>query len=73
MTRFTTALVIAGAFAAIGAPVAAAHDEPDVPAHQHFIITPNGEAHNVGPNACDNPNAQHGFNKFHYNVHFGQP
>jgi hypothetical protein len=41
----------------------------DVPPHQHYLITANSEVVRVGPNVCANPNAQQGFNNFHYNVH----
>lgn len=64
-----TALLIAGSIAAIGAPVASAHT---LHPHQHFITTPNGETHEVGP-SCSNPNAARGFHQYHHNVHTGQP
>ena len=41
----------------------------NVPAHQHYLLTPKGEAMEVGPNVCDNPDLQQAFNQFHYNVH----
>jgi hypothetical protein len=41
----------------------------DVPPHQHYLITNDGQVVRVGPNVCANPNVQQGFNNFHYNVH----
>ena len=64
-------VVVSGAFAAMGAPVASAHSTPHP--HEHFIVTPNGDRHNVGP-ACGNDEAAHrGWHNFHNNVHVGKP
>ena len=41
----------------------------DVPAHQHYIVTPNGDRMPIGPNVCDDPDLQQAFNQFHYNIH----
>ena len=40
-----------------------------VPAHQHFVLTPTGEMVAIGPQICDNPNLQQAFDEFHFNVH----
>jgi hypothetical protein len=40
----------------------------DVPPHQHYLVK-DEKVKRVGPNVCDNPNAQQGFNNFHHNVH----
>ena len=45
----------------------------DVHPHRHYIVTPNGERVAVGPQACENPSTQEGFNQFHGNVHLGAP
>lgn len=64
-----------GAIAAclIVSPMPAVADPPatlsNVPAHRHFIVTPNGNVVEVGPDVCDDPNLQDAFNQFHYNVH----
>ena len=41
----------------------------NVPAHRHFVKTPDGGMVQVGPRLCDNPNLQHAFNQFHANIH----
>jgi hypothetical protein len=44
-----------------------------VPAHRHFIQTPDGQLTPVGPDLCDNlgdKGIQNAFNQFHNNVHF---
>jgi hypothetical protein len=41
----------------------------NVPAHRHFVKTPDGQMVQVGPRLCDNPNLQHAFNEFHANIH----
>ena len=69
LKRFAVVLVVSGAIAAIGAPVASAGH---VPYHQHFIIPPSGERHEIGPTYCENANVHRGFGEFHQNVHLGQ-
>lgn len=44
-------------------------DLTNVPAHRHFILTPNGDFIPVGPDLCDNPSLQNAFNQFHNNLH----
>ncbi len=68
MKRFAVVLVVSGAIAAVAAPVASA-----VTPHRHYVITPDGGAHEIGPPACDNQNAQPGFDSFHQHMHLGQP
>lgn len=41
----------------------------DIARHQHYIITPDGDLVEIGPDICDNPDLQNAFNQFHYNVH----
>ena len=44
----------------------------DVPPHQHFIITAEGEFIPVGPQVCpagSRPQLQQAFNQFHLNIH----
>jgi len=41
----------------------------DVPAHQHYLQTPDGTLVPIGPDICDNPDLQQAFNEFHYNIH----
>jgi hypothetical protein len=43
----------------------------NVPAHQHFVITAQGEWIAVGPQVCgiQNPKTQRAFNQFHFNIH----
>lgn len=63
-------VVLSGIFAAGGAPVASAdHVHP----HVHYVVTPNGGEHRVGPPVCENPNAHPGHDQFHTHVHRGQP
>ena len=39
----------------------------DVPQHQHYLVK-DEKVKRVGPNVCDNPNAEQGFNNYHHNV-----
>ena len=45
----------------------------DVAAHRHFLVTGTGESRvylaEVGPDLCDNPKVQNGFNQYHNNNH----
>ena len=67
--------LVVGIVAAIGAIlVTASISEADpnlgnVPAHRHFVQTPNGRMVEVGPRLCDNPDLQKAFNQFHNNLH----
>jgi hypothetical protein len=64
-------LAAIGAVLILMVPAVAASD-PDltnVPAHRHFIVTPNGDFIPVGPDLCDNANLQNAFNEFHNNLH----
>ena len=67
-------LLVAVAFVivAIGVMAGFALADPnlgDIPRHQHYIQTPNGDFVPVGPDVCDNPNLQKAFNQFHNNLH----
>jgi len=44
-----------------------------VPAHNHYLQTPNGDYVRVGPELCAVAETQEGFDHFHHNVHLGQP
>lgn len=58
--------------AAILMTVATSQADPhltNVPAHRHFVRTPDGSLVEVGPRVCDNPNLQSAFNQFHNNLH----
>lgn len=53
-------------------PAGAALADPnlsDIPRHQHYIVTPDGDRVPIGPDFCDDPNLQNAFNQFHNNVH----
>lgn len=73
--RIVLAVAAGGAAVALAAgPSASARTgDVDIPRHQHFLISPDGEWHEVGPRVCDDPGVQNAFNEFHGNVHFGQP
>jgi hypothetical protein len=40
----------------------------DIPAHRHWIQTPDGLVQ-VGARLCDDPDLQEAFNQFHNNIH----
>ena len=42
---------------------------PNIPAHRHFVQTPEGQLVEVGPRVCDDASLQAAFNQFHSNVH----
>jgi hypothetical protein len=72
------AVIVSGGFLALSAaPALAEHphlgapNEPVVPAHQHYVVTPNGNLP-VGPNACEDGMSL-AFDHFHLNVHRGVP
>lgn len=69
-TKFTLRLAAASVIAVV--PASASLADPglnDVPGHQHFLVTPKGDSHAIGPDVCANPNLQDAFNQFHYNIH----
>lgn len=74
-SRIVLAVAAGGALISLAAlPAANARPgDPPVPAHQHFIVSPDGTWHEVGPQVCDDPGVQNAFNEFHGNVHFGEP
>ena len=67
--------VVAVAFVALFAFAGAALSDPNLvnaPAHQHFVITPEGAWIPVGPQVCpagSSPQLQQAFNQFHINIH----
>jgi hypothetical protein len=66
------ALGIASGFTALLIAVATTRADPNlgnIPAHRHFVKTPDGTLVPVGPNLCDNPDLQKAFNQFHNNIH----
>lgn len=71
--RFTFTLRLAAATAIALVPAGALADPPgtllQIPAHRHFIETPNGDLVQIGPDICANPDLQDAFNQFHYNIH----
>ena len=68
--RFTLRLAAASVIALVPAGASLADPGlPDVRAHQHYLLTPNGDRMPIGPNVCDNPDLQDAFNQFHYNIH----
>lgn len=71
--RSLAVLLVAGAsfFATSGGALAQA--PAPVPAHQHFLVLPDGSLLPVGPDICANAAAAQGFYGFHQNIHFGTP
>lgn len=69
-TRILFATTAAAALLLAAVPAATAGQAPNVPAHQHFLVTPQGVIP-VGPQLCENPNLQAAFNQFHAAVHVG--
>jgi len=75
--RKRTVLGAVGSLALVAAIVpgmtTADPDLPNATPHRHFVVTPDGELHQVGPQVCDDPSLQAAFNQFHFNVHRGAP
>lgn len=71
LCKFSLSLAAASVVALV--PTGAAIADPgltDVPRHQHYLVTPNGDDPvPIGPDFCDDPNLQEAFNQFHNNVH----
>ena len=73
-TSGALAAVAVGATLALTPPAAQAGQiTVDVPAHRHFVVTPDGVRHAVGPQVCEHPDLQAAFNQFHWNIHKGAP
>ena len=69
-TKFAVRLAAASVIALVPAgPSLADPNLQDVPRHQHYLQTPNGDRMPIGPNVCENEDLQDAFNQFHYNVH----
>ena len=48
---------------------------PNIPPHQHFIVTAQGEWIAIGPQVCpagSAPELQRAFNQFHVNIHHSE-
>jgi hypothetical protein len=63
-------VLIVGGLLAGAAPGAVLADH--VPPHEHYVITPNGDEVEVGPDACANGPSR-AFDNFHFNFHLGTP
>lgn len=72
-TMIVTGAAVAATSAILGVAAATAEPPPgQVPKHQHYVVTADGDLVPVGPNACeDGPSIQ--FDKFHLNGHIGEP
>ena len=71
--KIKIAATVAIAATALTVAVAGAtQPTPRVPAHQHYIVTANGDRVPVGPNACEDGMSLQ-FDNFHTNIHRGQP
>jgi hypothetical protein len=74
----TSAMLATGAVVAtagVGLLVAAATAQPpagQVRAHQHYVVTADGDLVPVGPNSCENGQSLQ-FDNFHFNGHVGVP
>jgi len=75
----TRALLATGAFVAtagvgllLTASATAAPPGGNIPAHQHYVVTADGDYVPVGPNACENGQSIQ-FDNFHINGHVGVP
>ena len=69
LRKFTVSIAAASAIALVPAVAIADPGLIDVPRHQHYLQTPNGDRMPIGPNVCANPDLQDAFNQFHYNIH----
>ncbi len=48
---------------------------PDIPPHQHFVVTADGTWIPIGPQVCpagSSPQLQKAFNQFHVNIHHSE-
>jgi len=72
LCKFTFRLAITSAIALTPARALADPALPNAGRHQHYIMTPNGDRVEVGPNFCANPDLQGAFNQFHFNVHHSE-
>jgi hypothetical protein len=64
-------LVILPSIVLAGGPTVPS-DPPLPPLHRHYIVSPDGSTHEVGPDRCgkqDSVAIQLAFYNFHYNVH----
>jgi hypothetical protein len=69
MRHLVVLVVLTGVLGIAGVALADPGLSPNVPAHRHFVMQPNGAMVQVGPRFCDDPNLQNAFNQFHANVH----
>ena len=68
-------LALAVAVAAMAlAPAAATGQAPggNVPPHQHYVVTSDGDLVPIGPNSCEDGQSVQ-FDQFHVHVHRGEP
>lgn len=70
--RILLTAAVASTLAAFPTGIVSADPAPAIGAHQHFIVTPDGERHLIGPKACVQGESQ-GFYNFHDNIHAGTP
>jgi hypothetical protein len=73
MRKIFVLFALAAAILLTSTGAALADAPPPVPAHQHFLVLPDGTLLPVGPDICANPEAALGFYGFHQNVHTGTP
>jgi len=74
--KLRLAIGIAAAMVAILIATGTGEADPtlgNVPAHRHFVQSPDGGLVEVGPRVCDNPTLQRAFNQFHNNIHAVTP
>ena len=74
--RLRLAAAVAAGMVAILIATGTGEADPNlgnVPAHRHFVQTPDGGLVEVGPRVCDNPALQRAFNQFHNNIHVVTP
>lgn len=69
--RRVLVLVLAAGVLMVGSVQSGLADSnlPNIPAHRHFVDTPNGDPVEVGPRLCDDSSLQGASNQFHSNVH----
>lgn len=72
MKKQLVGLAIAASIIGVGPAVLAGPPGGNVPPHKHFVVLPDGDLVEVGPDSCANgPSRQ--FDNFHFNVHLGNP
>ena len=69
----TLGLVVCVTMTLTPPPAQAGPAVPNVPPHRHFLVSPDGTRHAIGPQVCGRPELQDAFSRFHVNVHVGEP